>query len=94
MFFCMYGIWYIKRWRRKNPWYKQNDDEMRLSVQERMYRQNERRKYSNAPFMVLGAVIACMIPMMLMLQKSVNGGWHYAIPLLGALLLAALCVKR
>ena len=98
--FCFYGIWYIKHWQRKNPWYNQNDDETRLSPQEREYRQNERRKYNNIPFMVIGAVFACLIPMMVLLQKEANGGWNlggrwlYLLPFIGAMLLTALGIKR
>ncbi len=100
IFFCLYGIWYIRRWRARNPWYKQNDDEMRLSPQERAYRQDERRKYNNVPLVVFGALFACLLPMILLLQKEANGGWNpatdwvYAVPLLGALFLAASGIKR
>ena len=97
--FCLYGLWYIKHWRKKNPWYNQNDDEMRLSPQERAYRQNERRKYNNMPCMVICCVFTCLIPMMLLLQKEVNGGWNptmawMLMPLIGGLFLAAWGIKR
>jgi len=100
IFFCMYGIYYIKHWQRKNPWYKQNDDEMRLSPQERAYRQNERRKYNNIPFVVFGALFVCLLMMVLLLQKEANGGWNlavdwiYAIPFVGAIFLALSGIKR
>ena len=100
MFFCLYGILYIKRWQRRNPWYNQNDDEMRLSPQERMYRQNERRKYNNVPFVVFGAVFTCLLPMMIMLQVAANGDWNlgnrwlYLIPFIGILLLTASGIMR
>lgn len=99
MFFCLYGIWYIKRWQRKNPWFKQDDDNVRLSPQERAYRQNERRKYSNVPFMVFGAVFACILLMVLLLQKEIGGSWYsttdwIVIPFLGTLFLVASGIKR
>ena len=100
MFFCLYGILYIKRWQRRNPWYKQNDDEMRLSPQERIYRQNERRKYNNVPFIVLGSVFACLLPMMIMLHMKMWGDWDvipslfYFLPFIGMILLAASGIKR
>lgn len=100
IFFCLYGLWYIKHWRKKNPWHNQNDDEMRLSAQERAYRQNERRKYNNVPFIVFGGLFACLIPMMLLLQKEANGDWNlegrwlYLLPFIGAMLLTVLGIKR
>ena len=100
MMFCLYGIWYTRRWQRKNPWYRQNDDEMRLSPQERAYRQNERRKYNNIPLIVFGALFTCLMPMMLLLQKEANGGcnsvidWIYLLPFLGALFLAMSGIRR
>ena len=72
MFFCLYGILYIKRWQRRNPWHNQNDDEMRLSPQERMYRQNERRKYNNVLCMVFGFVCICLLQMMIILIVAEN----------------------
>ena len=98
--FCLYGLLYTRRWQRKNPWYTQNDAEMRLSPQERAYRQNERRKYNNVPLIVFGALFACLIPMVLLLQKAANDGWHpatdwfYLIPLLAALFLAVSGIRR
>lgn len=100
IFFCLYGLWYIKHWRKKNPWHNQNDDEVRLSPQERAYRQNERRKYNNIPFMVIGAVFACLMSMIVVLQKEANGDWNlggrwlYLLPFIGAILLTASGIKR
>lgn len=97
---CLYGVLYIKRWQRKNPWYKQNDDEMRLSPQERAYRQNERRKYYNLPLLVFGGVLASMVPMVVLIQREANGSWNmitdwvYLIPFVGAVLLAFADIKR
>ncbi|MBQ8481270.1 MAG: hypothetical protein IJ532_01895 [Alphaproteobacteria bacterium] len=97
---CLYGIWYIKYWQRKNPWYKQNDDEMRLSPQERAYRRNERRKYDNLPLLIFGGIIAGMMPMVVLVQREVNGSWNmvtdwvYLIPFIGAMLLAFAEIKR
>jgi hypothetical protein len=100
IFFCLYGLWYSRRWQRKNLWHNQDDSQMRLSPQERAYRQNERRKMNNVFYAVMGCVMACMMLMLAALQISISGGfkldgrWFYLLPFLGVLFLISSGIKR
>lgn len=99
-FLCLYGMWYIRRWEEKNSWYKQDDNELPLSEQERAYRQNEIRKYGNVLFTVFGCMFVCMVPVSVLLQKENIGygssftTWIYSLPFIGVALWSFSCIKR
>lgn len=99
-FLCLYGMWYSRRWEEKNSWYKQNDNGLPLSEQERVYRQNELRKYGNVLFAVFGGIFVCMIPMSVLLQKerieesSSSIAWVYSFPFIVVALCAFLGIRR
>ena len=92
--FTVFMLYHDLKWKKKNPWWRQDDDKMRLSPAEKAYRQTERRKQNNALmiwFLVLFTTIGVMI---IVLSAHVYGGithigeyWFYLIPFVGAILL-------
>ena len=93
--FTVAMLCYDLRWKRKNPWWRQDDYKMRLSPAERSYRMNERRRLNNMLmcwfamlFMIFGAMVAGI--------SAYGGGgfagvgkyWFYLIPFIGGVFLA------
>ena len=99
--FLTLTMWYDLNWKKKNPWWRQNDREMRLSPAEQSYRQNERQKLHNAVmswFIMLFAILGTMI---LVLSAIANGGfsgigsyWFYLVPFIGAVFLGISGIQR
>ncbi len=94
-------LYYDLSWKKKNPWWRQNDGEMRLSAAEKAYRQEERRKLNNA-LMCWFAVLFIIIGLMLLtLSAYARGGfaqigayWFYLVPVAGMVVLAVSGMKR
>lgn len=101
IFLTLAMLWYDLKWKKKNPWWRQNDCEMRLSPAEQNYRQNERQKLHNAVmswFIMLFAILGTMI---LVLSAIANGGfsgigsyWFYLVPFIGAVFLGICGIQR
>ncbi|MBR1825883.1 MAG: hypothetical protein IJ770_04780 [Alphaproteobacteria bacterium] len=99
--FTLAMLYYEMQFKKKNPWWSQDDCRMRLSPAERAYRQNERRKHNNALmcwFAVLFVVLGLMIVVLL---SHINGGfpnighyWLYLVPFVGAVVFACSCIQR
>lgn len=94
-------LWYDLNWKKKNPWWRQNDCNVRLSPAEQSYRRNERQKLHNAVmswFILLFMILGTMV---LALSAHINGGftqigsrWFYLVPFIGAMLLAISGLQR
>lgn len=101
IFLTLAMLWYDLNWKKKNPWWRQNDREMPLSPAEQSYRQNERQKIHNilmSWFVLLFVILGTMV---LVLSAYMNGGfsriggyWFYAVPFIGAVLLAISGIQR
>ena len=99
--FTVAMLYYDLKWKKKNPWWRQNDGEMRLSPAERVYRQNERRKQNNALmcwfsvlFVIFGLMIVCISARVYGGFANVGSYWFYLLPFIGALVLALSSIKR
>lgn len=93
-------LFYVSRWYRKHPWYKENDASTKLSVNERAYRRKERQKLSNmflAYMMALGLILLIMV---ITVQLSIAGTWKlgfrwmYVLPFIGMMVLAGSGIKK
>ena len=88
-------------WKRKNPWWSQDDRQMRLSPQEQAFRQNERHKHNNAImayfavlFMIIGLMIFALSAHRYGKLMNLDEYWILLIPIVGALFLAISGIKR
>lgn len=101
IFLTLAMLWYDLKWKKKNPWWRQNDCKMRLSPAEQNYRQSERQKLNNALMMWFVMLFVILGTMVLVLSANVGGGltridsyWFYLVPFIGAVLLALSSIQR
>ncbi len=94
-------LYYDLSWKKKNPWWRQNDGEMRLSAAEKTYRQEERRKLNNASMYWFATLFIIIGLMILTLSAQVRGGitqigtyWFYLVPMACAVVYAINGIKR
>ena len=94
-------LYYELNWRRKNPWWQQDDSKMRLSPKELCYRQNERRRHHNTLMYCFAFLFLDLGLMTMALLKGLNGSltdigyrWFYLLPFIGAILLIASGLER
>lgn len=99
--FCLAMMYYDQNWKKKNPWWQQNDRKMRLSPAETVYRQNERRKLNNALmcwfavlFMIIGLMIVVLSARIRGNFLNIGSDWFYLVPLVGAIMLAISGIHR
>lgn len=94
-------LWYDLNWKKKNPWWRQNDWKLRLSPAEQAYRQSERQKLHNIVmgwFILLFVILGTMV---LVLSAIANGGfsgigsyWFYLVPFIGAIFFGIIGIQR
>jgi ABC-type Fe3+ transport system permease subunit len=94
-------LYYDLKWKKKNPWWRQNDNEVRISSAERAYRQEERRKLNNTLMSWFAALFVIFGLMIIFVSARAYGGfsnigsyWFYLIPFIGAVMFALSFIKR
>lgn len=92
---------YDLNWKKRNSWWRQDDEEMRLSPAEQAYRRNERQKLNNALmmwfaslFMVLGTMFVTLFAYTNGGMSGIGRGWFYAVPFICAVLFAFSSIQR
>ncbi len=101
IFLTLLTLRYDLNWKKKNPWWRQNDWKLRLSSAEQAYRQSERQKLHN---IVMGWLIMLFVilgTMILSLSVTANGGfsgigsyWFYLVPFICAIFLGIIGIQR
>jgi len=98
--FTLAMFYYDQSWKRKNPWWRQNDCKMRISPAKQNYRSRERQKLNNALmswFAVLFFIIGLMVFVLTSHTEDASadsgGDWFYLLPIIGAIMLAISGIK-
>ncbi len=99
--FTLAMLYYDLQFKKKNPWWSQNDDKMHLTQAEKVYRHEERRKHNNALMSWVAVLFMILGLMLLILIAHTQGGfpkvgnyWFYLVPFVGGVLLAYSGIKH